>query len=56
MFPGRTQDQKAELISRLTDTFLEVCGRPGQSKDAVWVMIDEVPREHWGVGGRTSDS
>ena len=51
MFPGRTPDQKAELVSRLTDTFLEVCGRPGQSRDGVWVMLEEVPPAHWGTGG-----
>lgn len=51
MFPGRTAEEKAALASRLTDVFLETCGRPGQSRDSVWVVIDEVARDHWAVGG-----
>lgn len=51
MFPGRTAEEKAALASRLTDVFLETCGRPGQSHDSVWVVIDEVARDHWAVGG-----
>jgi 4-oxalocrotonate tautomerase len=52
MFPGRTQEQKAELVQRLTDAFIETCGRPGQTAEGVWVVIDEVPREHWAIGGK----
>jgi 4-oxalocrotonate tautomerase len=52
MFPGRTAEQKAALVERLTDVFLETCGQPGQSRDGIWVVIDEVPREHWAIGGR----
>lgn len=51
MFPGRTAEEKSALAGRLTDAFLETCGRPGQSRESVWVVIDEVPREHWAVGG-----
>ena len=54
MFHGREPSQKAELIRRLTDTYLDVCGRPGQSAAGVWVIIDEVPGEHWGIGGEAS--
>ena len=52
MTTGRSPEQKAMLIGRLTDTFLEVCGRPGQSKDGVWVILEEVSPAHWGTGGR----
>jgi 4-oxalocrotonate tautomerase len=51
MFPGRDPSQKADLVRRLTDAFLDVCGSPGQSADGVWVIIDEVPPHLWGVGG-----
>ena len=51
MFPGRTAEQKEALASRLTEVFLETCGTPGQDRSAVWVVIDEVPRDHWAVGG-----
>ncbi|HET6167407.1 MAG TPA: tautomerase family protein [Marmoricola sp.] len=56
MFPGREPDQKTELVRRLTETFLEVCGRSGQSAESVWVILEEVPPEHWGVGGEVSGS
>jgi 4-oxalocrotonate tautomerase len=52
MFPGRTAEEKAALAEGLTSVFLETCGRPGQSRESVWVVIDEVPREHWAVGGK----
>jgi 4-oxalocrotonate tautomerase len=56
MFPGREPSQKAELVRRLTETFLEVCGRPGQSAEGVWVILDEVPPSHWGVGGEVGSA
>lgn len=52
MVPGRTAEQKAALAERLTDVFLETCGTPGQSREGVWVVIDEVPKENWAVGGK----
>lgn len=52
MFPGRTPEQKAELAERLTEVFLEICGRPGQKRESIWLVINEVPREHWAVGGK----
>jgi 4-oxalocrotonate tautomerase len=52
MTPGRTPAQKAELVSRLTDIFLETCGNPGQSRAGVWVVLDEVPADNWAVGGQ----
>jgi len=48
MYPGRTPEQKANLVREVTDAFVRTCGgNPG----GVWVVINEVPREHWGVGG-----
>jgi 4-oxalocrotonate tautomerase len=49
MFPGRTDEQKRALVEKVTDAFVETCGG---NRDGVWVMIDEVPGEHWGVGGK----
>ncbi|GGM50006.1 4-oxalocrotonate tautomerase [Longimycelium tulufanense] len=51
MFPGRTEEQKRELVAELTEAFLRTCGG---KREGVWVVIDEVPREHWAVGGRLS--
>ncbi|WBQ04426.1 2-hydroxymuconate tautomerase [Kribbella sp. CA-293567] len=52
LFAGRNAEQKVALAERLTDAFLETCGRPDQPQESVWVVIDEVAREHWAVGGR----
>lgn len=56
MFPGRTDEQKAALAERLTDVFLETCGSPGQRREGIWVVINEVPREHWAIGGKLGSS
>ncbi|WP_344311229.1 2-hydroxymuconate tautomerase [Fodinicola feengrottensis] len=52
MFPGRTAEQKAAMAQKVTDAFLETCGRPGQSPASVTVIITEVAHEHWAVGGK----
>ncbi len=52
MYPGRTHEQKSALAARLTEVFIETCGSPGQSADGVWVVIDEVPKQNWAVGGK----
>ena len=54
-FSGREPAQKAELVRRLTETYLDVCGMPGQSAQGVWVVLDEVPAGNWGVGGEIRD-
>jgi 4-oxalocrotonate tautomerase len=45
-----TKEQKERLIKKLTDVIVEVTGKPAQ---AVYVRIDEVPRENFGVGGKS---
>ncbi len=46
---GRTLEQKRQLVERITTTLVEVCG---SVPDRVHVIIDEVPEESWGRGGR----
>lgn len=43
------KETKAELIRRLTDTVSEVTGKDPKY---VYVKIEEVPRENFGVGGK----
>jgi 4-oxalocrotonate tautomerase len=50
MAPGRTDEQKAQLIERVTQAFTETVGVPA---DSVWITIQEVPRTQWGVAGQT---
>lgn len=49
MYPGRTRAQKDALVSRITEAFVETCGG---TEGGVWVVLDEVARENWAVGGR----
>ena len=43
-----SQEQKEQLIRKSTDVVVEVTNKP---ESAVYVRIDEVPRENFGVGG-----
>jgi 4-oxalocrotonate tautomerase len=48
MLEGRSVDEKRSLARELTDGFVRACGGdPG----AVRVVIHEVPRSSWAVGG-----
>ncbi len=48
MYEGRSQDQKRELIKGVTEV---VCRVTGNTPDAVHVLIDDVKRENWAIGG-----
>jgi 4-oxalocrotonate tautomerase len=45
---GVTPDQKAELISGVTDLLVRVLDK---SPATTFVVIDEVTLEDWGIGG-----
>lgn len=48
--PGKTKEQKAELVRELTDAYARVIGNdPG----GIWVTLNEVPADSWSVGGET---
>lgn len=47
---GATQSQKEEIIKRMTDTMVDVLGK---NPKTVFVVIDEVSRNDWGVGGES---
>lgn len=46
---GRSLKDKRELVQRITDAMVEVCGA---AEDRVHVIIDEVSEESWGRGGK----
>ena len=48
MFPGRTEDQKRELVKELTDAFVRTAGG---KPDSVFVVLTDIEKNHWGVGG-----
>ena len=48
LLEGRSTDERRRLARELTDAFVRVCG--GEAT-AVRVLIHDVPRTHWAVGG-----
>ena len=45
-----TSDQKAAMISRVTDAMVSVEGEP--LRGVTWVKINEVESGDWGIGGQ----
>ena len=45
-----SKEQKQELIKRFTKVVVEVTGK---AANYVYVRIDEVPRENFGIGGKS---
>lgn len=52
MMEGRSDEQKERLIEKLTDAAVEALDAPRQS---VRVMLQEMPKTHFGVGGVTAE-
>jgi 4-oxalocrotonate tautomerase len=48
MWAGRTPEQKGKVIKKVTEAICETIGCP---KEAVWVVIEDVPKENWGISG-----
>lgn len=47
---GVTADQKAELITGVTDLLADVLGK---NPTTTVVVIDEVDTDNWGIGGES---
>ena len=47
MWPGRSPEEKKQLISGITQVFVDM----GVPPEAVRVLIQEVPKDSWGGGG-----
>lgn len=45
---GNTAEQKAQVISEITDVLVRVLGKDPAT---TFVVIDEVPLDNWGVAG-----
>lgn len=50
---GRTDEQLNRLMERLTDAASESLN---VKKEQVRVLIQEIPKKHWGVGGKPKKS
>jgi len=49
LWEGRDKDTKAKLIVSVTKAVTESIGCPA---DAVQVILNEVPKENWGLAGK----
>ena len=45
-----TQDQKREMVTRLTDTMVAIEGE--NMRPVTWVVVEEVKSGDWGIGGQ----
>ena len=45
-----TEDEKQEMVEKLTDTMVEIEGE--NMRGVTWVVIDEVKSGDWGLGGQ----
>jgi 4-oxalocrotonate tautomerase len=45
---GRPEEKIKELIVNLTSTASETLGAP---KESIRVIVTEIPKSHWGIGG-----
>ena len=48
MLEGRSKEQKQRLVKAITNDLVEICGAP---QDGTMVVIEEVSRDHWSIGG-----
>lgn len=48
LLEGRTIDQKRELAKAITDSLVSTCNT---KPDFVYVVIGDVEKENWAVGG-----
>lgn len=49
MLPGRTIEQKRELAESFTREMVRICNT---GPEAITVVIEEVKKEHWAIGGQ----
>lgn len=51
LMEGRTDEQKEALIAALTEATVQSLGAP---RDSVRVLLNEMPKTHWGIGGKSA--
>ena len=49
MLEGRSEEQKRNLVEKVTDAVVETTGA---TKEKVVVFIEEMPKNHYAVGGK----
>lgn len=51
LIEGRSDEQKRAVIEKVTAALVEAVGAP---VEAVRVLITEVPKTQWGIGGKSA--
>jgi 4-oxalocrotonate tautomerase len=51
LIEGRGEEQKRAVIEKVTQALCEAVNAP---KEAVRVIITDVPKESWGIGGQSA--
>ncbi len=51
MMEGRSDEQKRAVIEKVTAALVEAIGAPIET---VRVLITEVPKTQWGIGGKSA--
>ncbi|MCX6695351.1 MAG: 4-oxalocrotonate tautomerase [Candidatus Altiarchaeota archaeon] len=51
MWAGRSKEQKKKLIEDVTKAVCDCIGCP---PEAVHIVINDIPKENWGAGGKQS--
>ncbi|MBI2276428.1 MAG: 4-oxalocrotonate tautomerase family protein [Dechloromonas sp.] len=51
LMEGRSEDQKRAVIEKVTAALVEAVGAPIET---VRVIITEIPKAHWGIGGKSA--
>lgn len=51
MMEGRTDEQKEAVIREVTEAMVRAMGAP---KESVRVLINEMPKQHFGIGGESA--
>jgi 4-oxalocrotonate tautomerase len=51
MLQGRTDEQKKAVIEKVTQAIMEAVSAP---RENVRVIIQEIPKTQWGIGGKTA--
>jgi 4-oxalocrotonate tautomerase len=48
-----TNEQKKEMLKKVTEALINVCGE--KTRKGQWVVIDEVKKGNWSIGGEIAD-
>ena len=51
LLEGRSEEQKRAVIEKVTLALVEAVGAP---KENVRVLVHDVPKEGWGIGGQSA--